>query len=45
MGTSILRTPVMTNPLFQPAPLIFIGMTLAFWAALLGCSISDALRR
>ena len=35
----------MNSLFFQPAPLLFVGMTLAFWVVLLGCSISDALRR
>ena len=35
----------MANPLLQLAPLVFIGMSLAFGIVLLGCSISDAMRR
>lgn len=34
----------MANPLLQPAPLVFIAMTISFAAVLLGCSISDAMR-
>ena len=33
----------MTAPLLQVAPLAFIGMTLLFGLALLGCAISEAL--
>ncbi len=36
---------ILDNPLMQPAPLIFIGMTVAFGIVLLVCSIGDALRR
>jgi hypothetical protein len=32
-------------PYLQSAPLLFIGMVLAFGAGLLFCSISDALHR
>jgi hypothetical protein len=32
-------------PFLQPAPLLFIGMMLAFSVVLLFCSISDAQRR
>lgn len=35
----------MANPFLQPAPLVFIAMAIAFTVALLGCSISDAMRR
>jgi hypothetical protein len=35
----------MAGPLMQTAPLVFIGMTLAFGLVLLGCSITDAMRR
>jgi hypothetical protein len=35
----------MANPLMQTAPIVFIGMMLAFGLVLLGCSITDAMRR
>lgn len=35
----------MTNPLFQPPVLLFIGMTAAFAAVLAYVAIEDALRR
>jgi len=35
----------MTSLIFQPAPLLFIAMSVTFFAVLLGCSITDAIRR
>jgi hypothetical protein len=34
----------MNDMLFQPAPLLFIAMTVAFGLVLLGCSITDMRR-
>lgn len=35
----------MANPFLQTAPLVFIAMMVAFAVVLLGCSISDAMKR
>lgn len=35
----------MANPFLQTAPLVFTAMVVAFTVVMLGCSISDAMRR
>lgn len=35
----------MSNLLLQPAPLLFIAMSISFGIVLLGCTISDLMHR